>query len=35
MSKKFRRKHLVKAAMVALYALMIVTMVIGWSVRGQ
>jgi len=35
MAKKFRRKHLVKGAMVALYLLMVVTMVIGWSFRGN
>lgn len=33
MAKKFRRKHLVKALMIALYLLMVVTMVTAWSFR--
>ena len=34
MAKKFRRKHLIKLITVALYLLMVVTMVVGWSMRG-
>ena len=34
MAKKFRRKHLVKIVMISLYGLMILSMVIGWSLRG-
>lgn len=34
MKLKFKRKHLVKAAMITLYALMIGTMVVGWTMRG-
>ncbi len=34
MPRKFRRKHFVKAALVALYLLMIVTMIVGWAMRG-
>jgi hypothetical protein len=34
MAKKFRRKHVIKLVTVGLYLLMVVTMVVGWSMRG-
>jgi len=34
MGKKFRKKHLVKAVTIVLYALMVVSMVVGWSMQG-
>lgn len=35
MAKKFRRKHVVKALMIALYALMVISMVTAWSFKGN
>lgn len=35
MGKKFRKKHIIKFVTVALYLLMVVTMVVGWSLRGS
>ncbi len=32
--KKFRRKHIVKIALISLYALMVASMLIGWSLKG-
>jgi hypothetical protein len=34
MGKRFRRKHVVKIVMISLYGLMILSMVVGWSLRG-
>jgi hypothetical protein len=35
MGKKFRKKHIIKYVTVGLYLLMILTMVVGWSLRGS
>ena len=34
MGKRFRKKHIVKAFTVALYVLMVASMVVGWSMQS-
>jgi hypothetical protein len=34
MGKTFRRKHIIKFVTIGLYALMILTMIVGYTMKG-